>query len=339
VVDAADATSLTDTVLSTVYDADDDLNGWWVYITSGTGEGSYAQITDYDTGTGVITVIEWLDENGSSGGVTPATDDEYSITKYETVGGDISRYYLPENFGGEISGKPTYAKGTTHTQRIDWAPESEIRQRRQFGTSIGYPNQVAIRQLEPRTSSPGPKRRYEIILYPDPTQDNVIEFPYPLVFNKLDIESGIATSIDAGSYILSDSTREEADDYFNGWLLTIIGGSGKSQSAIVDDYVAGGTFTFTADTWFTTVPDTTSVYCVEPVNNLHPAGIKFDQVIKSACLAKAEQMYENINAGHIEEYIQKDLLQAKLADARSVMFTKIGKKRPYETFWTEVTHS
>ncbi len=338
--DAADSTSVTDLTLATVYDTDDDLNDWWIYITSGTGEGSYAQITNYTALTGKVDVAEWLDENGNTGGTSPVATDEFAITKYETVDGDIARYYLPENFGGEVSGKPTYIKGTTHTQNIDWVPESEIRRSRQFGTSLGYPYRAAIRQIEPKTSSPGPTRRYEIILYPDPSQDDVIEFPYPLVFNKLDIESGVTTSVTAGSYILADSTREETDDYFNGWLLSIIGGTGKGQSAIVTDYVAStGSFTFTAGTWFATAPDTTSVYCVEPVNNLHPAGIKFDQVIKSACLAKAEQMYENINAGHIEEYIQKDLPQAKLADARSAMFVKIGKKKPFEKIWTEVTHN
>jgi len=339
-VDSADATFITDLTLATAYDADDDLEDWWVYITSGTGDGSYAQITSYTALTGKVDVAAWLNSNGNTGGVTPAATNEYIITKYETVEGDIARYPLPENFGGEVGGKPTYAVGTTHTQHIDWVPESEIRQSRQFGTSLGYPNKVAIRQLEPKTSSPGPTRRYELVLYPDPTQDDVIEFPYSLVFNKLDIESGIATTVTAGSYILADSTREEAEDYFNGWKLSIIGGTGKGQSKVVTDYVAAtGSFTFTAGTWFTTTPDTTSVYCVEPVNNLHPAGIKFDQAIKSACLAKAEQMYKNIQAGHIEEYIQKDLPQARLADARSTMFTKIGKKKPFERFWTEVIHS
>lgn len=342
-VDSASATTLVDATLSTAYDTNDDLNGWWVYIVSGTGEGSYAQITDYTASSGTVLVAAWLNSNGNTGGTTPAATNEYIITKYETVEGDIARYLLPENFGGEVSGKPVYAVGTTHTQHIDWVPESEIRQSRQFGTSLGYPNKAAIRQLEPKTSSPGPTRRYELVLYPDPTQDDVIEFPYPLVFNKLDIESGITTSVTAGSYILADSTREEAEDYFNGWKLSIIGGTGKGQSAVVDNYVAvTGSFTFTHAIWdacFVTVPDTTSVYCVEPVNNLHPAGIKFDQVIKSACLAKAEQMYENIQAGHIEEYIQKDLPQARMADARSAMFTKIGKKRPFERFWTEVIHN
>jgi hypothetical protein len=43
--DAADSTSLTDATLETTYDSNDDLNGYWCYITGGTGEGSYAQIT------------------------------------------------------------------------------------------------------------------------------------------------------------------------------------------------------------------------------------------------------------------------------------------------------
>ena len=45
--DAADATSLTDATLETNYDSDDDLNGWYIYILTGTGIGSYAKIDDY----------------------------------------------------------------------------------------------------------------------------------------------------------------------------------------------------------------------------------------------------------------------------------------------------
>ena len=127
---------------------------------------------------------------------------------------------------------------------------------------------------------------------------------------------------------LSDSTRDECDDYFNGWRLSVIGGTGRGQSAIVADYEgATGKFIFTViGSTFASTPDTTSIYIVEPPNNLHPAGQKFDQAILSACMAKAEQKFENIQAGHVEEYLQKDLPQAWKADARVNLHAVIKAK-------------
>ena len=55
-VDAATATSLTDATLESTYDSDDDLNDWYIYILTGTGEGSFAKITDYTASGGIITV-------------------------------------------------------------------------------------------------------------------------------------------------------------------------------------------------------------------------------------------------------------------------------------------
>lgn len=127
---------------------------------------------------------------------------------------------------------------------------------------------------------------------------------------------------------ISDSTRDEANAYFIGWRLSIISGTGRGESGIVVGY-EGSTGTFsvlgTGGT-FTTVPDTTSVYIVEPPNNLHPAGQKFDQAVLSACMAKAEQKFENIQAGHVEEYLQKDLPQAWKADARVNLHAVIKAK-------------
>jgi hypothetical protein len=340
-VDSSSATTLVDATLTAVFDTDDDLNGYWVYITSGTGEGSYAQIDDYTASSGTIEVVEWLTADGDSGGTTPAATNEYIITKYETVAGDIGRYLLSEDFGGEVNGKIEYTRNTSHVTEINWANEADIRKLRSVSeVPTGYSYLAAVRPLEPRTDL-GPKRRYELVLYPDPVQDDILEFPYAVVFDKLDIETGTTTSVTGASFILADSTRDEADDYFNGWRLSIISGTGKGQSAIVYDYDgATGGFTFTVDTWFATEPDITSVYAVEPVNNLHPAGIKFDKAVKSACLAKAEQAFENINAGHTEEYVQKDLPEAYRADGRVRLHTIIRAKRlPRQTWFREVEHS
>ena len=55
------ANKILDATLMTTYTADTDLVGWYIYITTGTGIGSYAAITVYDETTGTITVADWLD--------------------------------------------------------------------------------------------------------------------------------------------------------------------------------------------------------------------------------------------------------------------------------------
>lgn len=338
--DAADATSLTDAMLEDTYDSDDDLNGYWIYITGGTGVGSYAQITDYTTSGGAITVADWLDQYGNAGGTNPDADSTYIITQYETVNGDIGRVLLPENYGGEVSGDIAYAKDTAHRQRIAWTSESTIRKMRQNNESAGYPFMAAIRQLEPASGSLGPKRRYEMVLWPFPVQVDILEFPYILVFDGIDMETGLATS--ASATTIADTTRDEADDYFNGWRIDIIDGTGRGSWALATDY-AGSTGEFTVADWLKADgsaggadPATNSVYVAQPLNNLHPAGIKFDEVIKASCLSEAEQFFKNIQGGHIERYVQKALPKAYEADARSIMFTKVGKHQPQMRTWNTV---
>lgn len=339
--DAADATSITDATLETTYDEDDDLNTYWCYITGGTGEGSYAQITDYATSGGVITVADWLDQYGNAGGTDPAASSTFTITQYETVAGDRSRYPLPEYYGGEVSGDINYDKDVVHRQRIFWTAENIIRKRRQNSEDTGYPFMAAIRQLEPASSALGPKRRSELILYPAPVQVDTLEWPYVLGFNGIDMELGKATG--AGATTVVDSTRDEADDYFNGWRVDIVDGTGRGSYAIVTDYT-GSSGTFTVADWLKsdgnaggTDPDNDSVYVAEPLNNMFPSPAKFDEVMKASCLSEAEQFFSNIRAGHIERYVQKALPKAHEADARSRMFVKIGARPPYVRTWQAVT--
>jgi len=339
--DAADATSITDATLEDTYDEDDDLNGYWCYITGETGEGSYAQITDYTTSGGVVTVADWLDQYGNAGGTNPAADSTFTITQYETVGGDIGRYPLPEYYGGEVSGDINYDKDVVHRQRIFWTAENIIRKRRQNSQDTGYPFLAAIRPLEPVVGTLGPTRRQELFLYPDPVQADTLEWPYIAGFNEIDMETGVATSTSAT--MLADTTRDEADDYFNEWVITVLDATGRGSYAVVTDYT-GSTGQFDVTDWLKadgsaggTDPAADSVYVVQPLNNLHPAGMKFDEVVKASCMSEAEQYFSKIEAGHIERYIQKALPKAYEADARSQMFTKIGRRRHHVRTWQEVT--
>ena len=338
--DSTSTTTVVDLTLADTYDADDDLLGYWVYITGGTGDGSYAQITGYTALTGTVTVADWLDQYGNAGGTDPAADSTFIITQYETVAGDIGRVLLPENYGGEVSGPIGYYKDTDHSQKIEWVSESVIRSQRQASDDSSHPFMAAIRPLEPTSSSLGPKRRYELVLWPFPVQVDILEFPYILVFNGIDMETGVATS--ASTTTIADTTRDEADDYFNGWRVDIIDGTGRGSWALVTDYT-GSTGSFTVADWLAadgsaggTDPAADSIYVIQPLNNLHPAGIKFDEVIKASCLSEAEQFFKNIQGGHIERYVQKALPKAYEADARSIMFTKVGSRQSQMRTWNTV---
>lgn len=346
--DDADSTSLTDATLEETYDEDDDLNGYWIYILTGTGQYSYAQITDYTASGGVVTVSDWLDQYGNVGGTDPAADSTFAITKYETVGGDIARYPLAENFGGSADGRIEYASDTNHSASIDWCSEGLIRAKRSVSVITGYPLLAAIRPLEPIGSSLASssiKRRYELLLDPQPSADDTLQFPYTLYFDKLDMETGIADS--GSNTTLVDDTRTEGDDYFNGWIIEVISGTGKGSYAVVTDYT-GSTGTFTVADWLTsagaaggTNPSSDSIYCVEPTNNKHPAGFKFDESIMSACKYKMEEENEDINKGWVEKYIKKDLPAAYGIDKRSAprklgsMNRGINYRR--ERIWSGVT--
>ena len=340
------ANQLTDATLETTYDTNDDLNDYWCYILTGTGAGSYAQITDYVASGGTITVADWLKANGAAGGTDPAATDTYAITKYETVAGDIARYPLAENFGGEVTGEIHYEKNSTHSALIDWVHESFIRRRKAQIVITGYPHYAAIRPLEPTSNALYPTRRYELVLDPDPNSTQVLEFPYVLTFDELDMECGVGDS--GNNTTIVDATRTEGDEYFVGWKITIISGTGKGSYAIVVTPYTGSSGTFTVDDWLKadgtaggTNPGANSIYSVEPQNNLHPAGARYDQAILSASLAQAEIMIEDIVSGFMNKYIQKDLMTAHQANARSAPRTlgTMNMSRRHHRYrrWDDIT--
>jgi len=319
--------------------------GDYCYITAGTGKGSYAVITAFTGATGTITVADWLTEQGNPAGTDPDAGSTYALTPIETVGGDITRYPLAEGFGGEVDGLIAYAAGTNLGDWIAWCDESQIRARQAVSVSTGYPRYAAIRPLEPYGSF-GPKRRFEFVVDVKPSAAYVLEFPYTLYFDELRLEAGTASSVTSGEGYtgLLDSGLDGLypDDYFNGWVIHIISGTGKNSYALVDDYT-GATAQFDVVDWlFTngkvggTDPAASSVYYLEPAANLHPAGFRFDQAILSACLAKGEMTIEEMTAGWVSMYKQTDLPQAHQIDARSAP-RKLGGHVYYERYRKNVT--
>ena len=339
--DAADSTSLTDLTLASTYDANDDLNDSWCYILTGTGAGSYAQITDYIGATGKLTVADWLDQYGNAGGTDPAAASTFVITPIETVAGDIARYPLPANFGGEVNGAIEYAADSNHGALIDWVDEGMIRLRRSVTVITSYPNVAAVRPLEYASEAIGPTRRWELIVDPKPSTTDVLTFPYTLYFDELQLEAAIATAADSTSITGGSLANLFPDDYFNGQVITIMSDTGTGSYATVTDYT-GSTGKFDVADWLKSdgtaggidpvgTSGSASTFYVEPVANLHPAGFTFDRTILAACMSEGEMKLEDMTAGYVQMYRQMALPRAYAKDARTAPRT-LGSMNNRQSF-------
>lgn len=309
-VDSGDATSLIDATLETTYDADDDLNGYYVYDTT---QEIQALITDYATSGGDITVGAWLDYFGNSSSLTPAAGDAFSVTDVETVNGEKHRYFLPDNFG-EVAGEIEYQK-QSNVGHISWINEFNIRQRYAASNSLGNPIVAAVRSFR--------RRLWELITYPSPTAAKTIEFPYRIGFDGLEALSGTASGGSAITLVDSSFANVYPDDYFNGQFITTQDGTGKNGYAVITDFT-GATCTFTVADWLSASDESTAA-AADPAASTsyfvtdrikHPAGQMFDVAIKSAIMAETAEEFGPLQYDAVGKYLQVDLPRAYALDAR-----------------------
>jgi hypothetical protein len=334
------ATHLIDLSLASTYTTTNQINGYYAYITAGTGKGSYAVITAYNKTTGDCTVADWLTENGDPGGTDPTTGSSFSITGVQTVQGDKARYLLPQDCTG-TTGPITYAAGSNRGSMISWAHETQIRKMRETTIQTGYPRSAAIR--------PYGSRRYELFIDPSPTTADTVIFPYEVEFNNLQLESGTAFNGSTTVLVTTDSHVWKCfpDDYFNGWTLHVVSGLGKNGYAVITDFDAddGTSAVFTVAKWLAVdgtstnpSPGLNSIYYLEPVNNKHPSGAMFDECILSACLAKTQTYFDNISVDYMNKYLNKDLPKAWEKDIRTAP-KKLATYRTTERIWNDIASS
>ncbi|MBW2604707.1 MAG: hypothetical protein JRE28_10405 [Deltaproteobacteria bacterium] len=307
---AGTATTLTDSGLAAEY-ADDFFNTYKITITAGTGEGEYATVTDYTGATGVFAFT------ALSGGSTPDDTSEYRICRsLLVIDSDPARYLLSQDFQGQTTGQITFA-ADQNAAGIEWTSEHTIRRNREIDVRAnGAPFVAAVR---PNAT----QRRWELIVDPEPNDETTIVFPYKASFDKLTMLSGTATA--AGATSLTDSTLANLypDDYFNDETIKVISGTGKYSYAPITDY-AGATGEFTVADWLSidgtaggTDAAASAAYYVE-TDDVHPAGMQFDDAILSACRAFTEQEFADVDRGYMGKYLQSDLPAAYVIDARSV---------------------
>lgn len=331
------STTLVDDDLEDTY-ADDFFNGYDIYITAGTGVGESATITNY---TGASGTFEFTALSGAS---TPDTTTKYTIAKSTlAIDGDGARYMLPENFGGTVDGKITYTADSAHGTRIDWVDEATIRDMRSTTVQSGYSVWAATRPYSPTSSTIATSRRWEIMFEPRPASIQTIKFPYTMHFDKLQMYGGTATN--GAATAISDSSLANLypDDFFDGWRVTVISSTGKGATGIVTSYIGADGEFFVADwlhsdgTAAPTNPASGSLYIVQPVANVHPAGFRFDNAIEAACKARAQMETGDAGDNWIQEYRQVALPEAHRLDGRSAPrrlgpLTNVRRSRRHEYF-------
>jgi len=321
---AGTAASLTDSGLASTY-ADDFFVGYTIYITAGTGIGESATITDYTGLTGIFAFT------ALSGASTPDTTTKYTIAKSSlAIDGDGARYLLPEDFGGTVDGKITYAADSAHGTRINWVDEARIRDFRSTSIQSGYPVWAATLPYSPTSPTIVANRRWEIMFEPRPASIQTVKFPYTMHFNKLQMVGGVATNGAAAAVSDSSLANIYPDDLYKGWRVTVLSGTGKGATAIVTSFVGADGEFFVADWLYSdgtaaaVNPAAGSLYIVQPAANVHPAGFRFDNAIETACKARAQMETGDAGDNWIQEYRSIALPEAHKLDARSAP-RRLGK--------------
>lgn len=91
-------------------------------------------------------------------------------------------FTLPRDFSGQYVGVITYESDTNQGVSLDWTDESTIRLwRENISDETGDPFWAAVRPMSGGT----PRRRWELLVYPQPDEIMVVEFAYHLHFDKL----------------------------------------------------------------------------------------------------------------------------------------------------------
>ena len=307
IAESGTATTLVDSDIADVYD-DDYFSGYVLKVTAGTGEDETATITDYDGASGEYSF------SGLSGGSTPDDTTEYRIClSTSVVDSDASRYLLPDDFQGEVGGEITYEAGSNIGCDVQWTSPANIQKLRETGWK-GTPKYAAVR--------PYTGRRWELILFPEPNAELTLEFSYVAGFANMQAVSGTSTAGDSTSLTDGSKAGLYPDDYFIGWTIGIISGTGRNSYAVVTGYT-GLTGVYAVEDWLAkggvaggTDPAASSDYFVTD-GERHPAGMQFDEAVLASCLGKAELEFEDLSVGYLQKFLQVDLPNAHRIDARS----------------------
>lgn len=113
--------------------------------------------------------------------VTGNASAAHAASKTFSVTAD-GNYTMPDTFGGQVLGHPTFAAGTNRGSSLEWVDESLIRElRANEDISTSTPLQLAFRIKD----SGVPRRQWELMTWPIPGEVFTIQFPFMLHFQSL----------------------------------------------------------------------------------------------------------------------------------------------------------
>lgn len=102
------------------------------------------------------------------------------------VDGDTGRYFMPEDFNGDATGRWTFGPDENVYPEIDTIPEDAIRRwRSQQQDHTGFPRYAAFRPLPEADWPASTRARWEVIFFPSPGQEYVVQVPYRVYFTAL----------------------------------------------------------------------------------------------------------------------------------------------------------
>lgn len=191
----------TTAIATSVVTVDDDIfNGVFAVGQTVTFSATGNSYTVTKITTAKIVVVDG-DASGEADADTVTITRDYAIEAYTSpvsvdVTGDASgevtaaaitvtadgNYTLPSDFGGETIGDITYAAATNVGLKIQWSNDGIIRgYRENVGTQTGYPYLAAVRKMDATNVA----RRWEMAVYPTPSGNFTVEFPYELHFTAM----------------------------------------------------------------------------------------------------------------------------------------------------------
>lgn len=153
-----------------------------------TGQG--ATLTHSDTSTDEVLITNYVGVSGTftatlspnQPGEVPQPGDSYSVAPYPMVAGQSWRYYMPDDFYGELLTPWTYNIGGPRLT-VNTVPEITIRQLRAGANTTGTVSNCAFRPIN--TTATSTAQRWEALFWPSPATTNTLTAMYKRFPQKL----------------------------------------------------------------------------------------------------------------------------------------------------------
>ncbi len=143
-------------------------------------EGRMISVTGFTNQVMIVKVLSTSTAEINLNGESDLAGETFAITS-------TGAYTLPKYFAGMYSGKITYVAGSDVGVSIGWANDGAIRRLRvSSNDNTGNPLWAGVRIMHTDgMGEPLKARRWELVVYPTPSDDQVVEFPFEFHFDKM----------------------------------------------------------------------------------------------------------------------------------------------------------